>query len=59
MYLFCIQIDFFGILNEFGHISGQISLTWPAEILYFFKLVIFFSDFQKKKNMEPAEIKLE
>ena len=30
MYLFCIPIDFIGIFNGFGHISGQISLTWPA-----------------------------
>ena len=65
VYLFCIPIDFICILKAFGHISGQISLTWPAEISYIFKtcgvalfkLVIFFLDFQKTKNMEPSEIK--
>ena len=61
MYLFCIQIDFIGILNEFWQISGQISLTCLVEIFDFlntcgvalFKLVIFFP---KTKNMEPSKI---
>ena len=31
MYLFCIPIDFIGILNGFGHISGQICFTFFGE----------------------------
>ena len=65
VYLFCIPIDILEILNAFGHISGQIRLTWPAKVSFFFKtcgvtaikLVIFFLDFQQTKNMEPSEIK--
>ena len=61
--LFCIPIDFFGILNVFGHILGQISLSLPAKISYFFqdcwvtafKLVIFFFFFEKIKTWSPPK----